>query len=77
MVGLHNSRITSVISGGMFGCLRDLLINELPAVSFSDRVDVADLDLMVMLGCLVEELQGNPGEVRPLLGTKSVCSRRG
>ena len=58
----------------MFGCLRDLLINELPAVSFSDRVDVADLDWMVMLGCLVEELQGNPGEVRPSLGTKTVCS---
>ena len=35
VVGLHNSRITSVISGGMFGCLRDLLINKLPAVSIS------------------------------------------
>ena len=30
MVGLHGSRTTSVISGEMFGCLRDLLINELP-----------------------------------------------
>ena len=43
-VGLHNYRITSVVSGGMFGCLRDVLINELPAVSFSDKVDVPDLD---------------------------------
>ena len=43
VVGLRDSRITSVIS-------------------------------RIMLGCLVEELQGNPGEVRPSLGTKTVCS---
>ena len=42
--GIHNSRIISVISGGMFGCLRDSLINELPAVSFSDTVNAFDLD---------------------------------
>ena len=72
-----DSRITPVISGQMFGCLRDVLINELSAVSFSDKVDVADLDWMEMLGCLVEELQENPGEVRPSLGTKTACSTRG
>ena len=44
VVGLHGSRITSVISGEMFGCLKDVLINELPAVSFLDKVDVTDLD---------------------------------
>ena len=77
MVGLHDSRITSVISGRMFGCLKDVLINKLPAVSFSDKVDVADIDSMVMLGCLVEELQGNHGEVRSTLGTKTDCSTRG
>ena len=26
VVGLHDSRITSVVSGGMFGCLKDVLI---------------------------------------------------
>ena len=46
LVGLHNSRITSIISDGIFKCLRGVLINELPAVSCSDKVDVADLDIL-------------------------------
>ena len=47
VVDFHGSRIISVISGGMFGCLKDALINELPAVSFLDKVNVSDLDWMV------------------------------
>ena len=77
MVGPQDSRITSAIPGRMFGCLKDVLINKLPAGSFSDKVDVADLGSMVLLGCLVEELQGNHGEVRSALGTKTDCSTRG
>ena len=56
----------------MFGCLKNVLINELPAVSFLEKMNVVDFDYMVMLGCLMEELQGNPAEVRPSLGIKTV-----